>query len=96
MNVILRHVTDGQMLLIRTVAAGDHPLAGLAGRVVGATVRNLETLRRRGFLRHHGRSASWHVTPKGRRAMTDGWVGLEACVRVMRRPRVRARYKPAP
>jgi hypothetical protein len=42
--------------------------------VVGATVRSLEQLRRRGYLMHKGRhdadrASRWHVTPLGHRAM---------------------------
>ena len=62
------------MYLLRLVASGAHPLAGLSGRVVGATVRSLEQLRRRGYLQHKGRhdadrASYWHITPLGERAM---------------------------
>lgn len=55
-----------QLELLCRIRGGLSPLAGVTGRAVGAVCRNLEILRQRGYLRHHGRSRRYLLTRLGR------------------------------
>jgi hypothetical protein len=55
-----------QLGLLHRIRDGIHPLAGVVGRHRGAVVRNLETLRLRGFLWHRGESHCHLLTQRAR------------------------------
>jgi hypothetical protein len=64
-------MTKSQVELLCRIRSGLGPFHGARGRAAGAVVRNLERLRRKGFLRHRGRSRTYLLSKAGRALMGD-------------------------